>query len=143
MLFKQKRIAKEGFEFQMHNFWSMCVDAESYLDELRLFNGKTDPVFKINNDPRVKRVGQWPCKVSLNELPRFVNVLKKDLAVAGPRPVIPTEVVTYIPRERQSLKINTGITCYWHTRWDRDSVAFGEWIGLDLRRTKQCSLWVI
>ena len=65
VLFKQKRVAKDGREFQMYKFRSMCVDAESRLGELRSLNEKTGPVFKMKDDPRVTRVGYWLRKLSL------------------------------------------------------------------------------
>ena len=141
VLFKQKRVAKDGREFQMYKFRSMCVDAESRLDELRSLNEKTGPVFKMSDDPRVTRVGHWLRKLSLDELPQFVNVLKNDLAVVGPRPALIAEVVTYTPRQRQRLLVKPGITCYWQTRRNRDSITFDEWIELDLLYVKKCSLW--
>lgn len=65
VLFKQKRVGKDGREFQMYKFRSMCVDAESRLGELRALNEKTGPVFKMKDDPRVTRVGHWLRKLSL------------------------------------------------------------------------------
>lgn len=79
VLFKQKRVTKGGREFWIYKFRSMCVDAESRLDELKSLNEKTGPVFKMSNDPRVTRVGHWLRKLSLDELPQFVNVLKNDI----------------------------------------------------------------
>ena len=87
------------------------------------------------------RVGHWLRKLSLDELPQFVNVLKNDLAVVGPRPALSTEVAAYTPRQRQRLKVKPGITCYWQTRRNRDSITFDEWIDLDLLYIEQCSLW--
>lgn len=78
VFFKQKRVSGKG-EFFMYKFRSMCVDAEERLPELRTLNEKTGPVFKIAEDPRITRVGKWLCKLSLDELPQFVNVLKGDI----------------------------------------------------------------
>mgnify|MGYP003249724870 FL=1 len=141
VFFKQKRVAKDGREFQMYKFRSMCVDAESRLGELKSLNEKTGPVFKMSNDPRVTRVGHWLRKLSLDELPQFVNVLKNDLAVVGPRPALPAEVATYTLRQRQRLLVKPGITCYWQTRRNRDSITFDEWVELDLLYIRKCSLW--
>ena len=84
VFFKQKRVGKldaKGYPtyFTMYKFRSMCVDAESKLPELRELNEKTGPVFKIADDPRVTRVGKWLRKLSLDELPQFVNALKGDI----------------------------------------------------------------
>lgn len=79
VFFKQKRVGKDGKEFNMYKFRSMCVDAESKLAELRELNEKTGPVFKIAADPRITRVGKITRKLSIDELPQFANVLKGDI----------------------------------------------------------------
>lgn len=89
VLFKQRRVGKGGQTFQMYKFRSMCVDAEERLAELRELNEKTGPVFKMAEDPRVTRVGRWLRKLSLDELPQFINVLVGDMSLIGPRPERP------------------------------------------------------
>lgn len=79
VLFKQTRVGLNGKEFVMYNFRSMCVDAEDRLDELRELNEKTGPVFKIAEDPCITRVGKWLRKLSLDELPQFINVFVGDM----------------------------------------------------------------
>lgn len=141
VIFKQRRVTKDGREFIMYKFRSMCVDAEAKLDELRKANEKTGPVFKMAHDPRVTKIGRVIRKVSIDELPQFVNVLKGDLSVVGPRPALPSEVMKYTPRQRQRLLAKAGITCYWQTRKNRDAITFDEWVDLDLEYIKQCSVW--
>lgn len=125
----------------MLKFRSMCVDAEVKLAELKELNEKTGPVFKIADDPRITRVGKWLRKLSLDELPQFVNVLFSDMSVVGPRPALPNEVATYNDYQRQRLLVKPGLTCYWQTRRNRDSVTFDEWVDLDLLYIKKCSVW--
>lgn len=132
VIFKQKRVGKDGKEFNMYKFRSMCVDAESKLAELRELNEKTGPVFKIAADPRITRVGKITRKLSIDELPQFANVLKGDMSVVGPRPALPTEVATYNDYQHQRLLVKPGLTCYWQTRRNRDSITFDEWVDLDL-----------
>ena len=79
VFFKQKRVGKDGKEFNMYKFRSMCVDAEDRVAELRELNEKTGPVFKIAADPRITRVGRVTRKLSIDELPQFANVLKGDI----------------------------------------------------------------
>lgn len=79
VFFSQKRVGKDGRTFRMLKFRSMCVDAEEKLAELRELNEKTGPVFKIAEDPRITRVGKWLRKLSLDELPQFINVLRSDI----------------------------------------------------------------
>ena len=142
VFFSQERVGKDGRTFRMLKFRSMCVDAEEKLAELRELNEKTGPVFKIAEDPRITRVGKWLRKLSLDELPQFVNVLRSDMSVVGPRPALPAEVATYDDYQRQRLLVKPGLTCYWQTRRNRDSITFDEWVGLDLLYIKKCSVWV-
>lgn len=145
VLFKQRRVgmAKDGKAtyFDMFKFRSMCVDAEAKLAALKGLNEKTGPVFKIAEDPRITRVGKWLRKLSLDELPQFFNVLMGDISIVGPRPALPLEVATYNARQKQRLQVKPGITCYWQTRRNRDSITFDEWVDLDLLYVKQCSAW--
>lgn len=141
VFFKQKRVGKDGKEFNMYKFRSMCVDAEDRLAELRELNEKSGPVFKIAADPRITRVGKWLRKLSLDELPQFINVLRSDMSIVGPRPALPAEVATYDDYQRQRLLVKPGLTCYWQTRRNRDSITFDEWVDLDLLYIKKCSAW--
>lgn len=141
VIFKQKRVTKNGREFSMYKFRSMCADAEDRLSDLVEFNEKTGPVFKMHDDPRITRVGRLTRRLSLDELPQFANVLKGDISIVGPRPALPEEVAAYTDCQRQRLLIKAGITCYWQTRRNRDSITFDEWVDLDLLYIKQCSIW--
>lgn len=141
VIFSQARVGRAGREFRMYKFRSMCADAESHLAELAGKNEKDGPVFKMADDPRVTRVGRFLRKTSIDELPQFVNVLVGDISVVGPRPALPKEVAQYTPRQRQRLSVKQGITCYWQTRRNRDSITFDEWVDLDLVYVKKCSLW--
>lgn len=108
VFFKQNRVSDKG-QFVMYKFRSMCVDAEERLPELRALNEKTGPVFKIADDPRITRVGKWLRKLSLDELPQFVNVLKGDMSIVGPRPALPNEVAAYTEHQRKRLLVKPGI----------------------------------
>lgn len=141
VIFSQARVGRDGREFRMYKFRSMCADAESRLAELAGRNEKDGPVFKMADDPRVTRVGGFLRKTSIDELPQFVNVLVGDISVVGPRPALPKEVAQYTPRQRQRLSVKQGITCYWQTRRNRDSITFDEWVDLDLVYVKKCGIW--
>ncbi len=145
VFFRQKRIGRLGrdgkpSEFGMYKFRSMVPDAEARLGELEGLNEKTGPVFKIRDDPRVTRVGRLLRKTSLDELPQFINVLKGDISVVGPRPALPKEVATYDAHQRLRLLVKPGITCYWQTRRNRDSITFDEWVDLDLLYVRKCGV---
>ena len=145
VFFRQRRVGKLGrdgkpAEFDMYKFRSMVPDAEERLEELQSLNEKTGPVFKIKEDPRVTRVGRVLRKTSLDELPQFINVLKGDISVVGPRPALPKEVATYDAHQRLRLLVKPGITCYWQTRRNRDSITFDEWVDLDLLYIRKCGV---
>lgn len=140
-LFYQERVGKRGKPFKMVKFRSMYMNAEERLEELLEANEKDGPVFKIKDDPRVTCVGKFIRKASLDEFPQFLNVLMGDMSIVGPRPALPREVDQYSKRDRLRLAVRPGITCYWQTRRNRDSIAFSEWIDLDLLYIKQCSIW--
>ena len=140
VIFAQTRVGKDGREFRMYKFRSMVADAEKRLADLLERNEKTGPVFKLHDDPRITRVGRILRKVSLDELPQFVNVLKGDLSVVGPRPALPREVAEYTPRQRQRLLVKQGLTCFWQVQPDRDDIGFDEWVDLDLRYIRECGV---
>ena len=141
IFFTQERVGRDGKTFRMYKFRSMCADAEQRLAELQDLNEKDGPVFKIANDPRITRVGRVIRKLSIDELPQFINVLVGDMSVVGPRPALPKEVAEYTPRQTQRLSVRGGLTCYWQTRCNRDSISFDEWVDLDLLYIKKCSVW--
>ena len=140
VFFRQERVGKGGKPFRMWKFRSMCADAEERLETLKAANEKDGPVFKIADDPRVTRVGRLIRKTSIDELPQFINVLAGDMSVVGPRPALPREVELYDGRQRQRLLVKQGLTCYWQTRRNRDSISFDEWVDLDLLYVEKCSV---
>lgn len=140
-LFFQERVGKHGKTFKMVKFRSMYTDAEDRLDELMDANEKDGPVFKIKKDPRITRVGKFIRKTSLDELPQFWNVLVGDMSIVGPRPALPREVRQYSLHDQLRLVVRPGITCYWQTRRNRDSITFDEWVNLDLLYILKAGLW--
>lgn len=140
VFFNQERVGKDGKTFKMYKFRSMYVDAEERLKDLQDLNEKDGPVFKIKDDPRITHVGHFIRKTSIDELPQFINVLKGDMSIVGPRPALPREVRQYTPYQKERLLVKPGITCFWQTRRNRDSISFDEWVGLDLLYIKKCSV---
>lgn len=145
VIFKQERVKgldKDGnpIKFTMYKFRTMCVDAEDKLDELKAQNEKTGPVFKMANDPRVTAPGRLLRKLSLDEMTQFFNVLKGDISIVGPRPALPDEVAQYTDYQKQRLAIKPGITCYWQTRRNRDTITFDEWVDLGLLYARKCNV---
>ncbi len=110
ILFRQKRAGKEGKSFTMLKFRTMVVDAEDRLKELIDLEKLDQPAFKIPDDPRVTRAGRVLRRLSLDELPQFVNVLRGDMSLVGPRPEEEAVVALYDERQRARLAVKPGLT---------------------------------
>jgi exopolysaccharide biosynthesis polyprenyl glycosylphosphotransferase len=142
VIFSQNRVGKFGKEFKMHKFRSMRVDAEARLKELLAENGhSTGVTFKMKNDPRITRVGRVLRKYSLDELPQFVNVLKGEMSMVGPRPPVPREVALYTLKDRQRLAVTPGLTCFWQIG-GRANIDFPEQVQLDVQYIESQSFWL-
>ncbi len=137
-IYKQIRVKKNGKEFTMYKFRSMVKDADVQLVKLQDLNEASGPLFKIREDPRMTKVGICIRKHSIDEFPQFLNVLKGDMSVVGPRPPLPREVVQYDDYTRQRLLLKPGITGYWQTR-GRNNLAFRESIEYDLEYVRDCN----
>ena len=85
-VFSQLRVGRNGKLFRLYKFRSMCPNAESKLNDLLQDNEMDGPVFKMKDDPRITRVGHFIRKTSIDELPQFINVLRGDMSIVGPRP---------------------------------------------------------
>lgn len=138
-IFKQTRVGRDGKEFCLYKFRSMCVDAEARLAALLEKNEMDGPVFKIAEDPRITRVGHFIRQTSIDELPQLVNILKGDMSIVGPRPALPREVAQYGDYERQRLLVQPGLTCYWQIQPQRNEVTFHQWMELDIKYIKERS----
>lgn len=139
VLFKQRRVGKNGKQFDFYKFRSMVDDAENNINALRPLSGSDGPIFKLKEDPRVTRVGRFLRRSSLDELPQFLNVLKGDMSIVGPRPNLPSEVTHYLPWQRRRLDVTPGITCYWQIA-GRSHIGFQEWMRLDLEYIRSRSI---
>jgi len=131
VLFKQKRVGRDGEEFWFYKFRSMVSDAESKRHLLEMHNERSGPVFKMRNDPRITRTGRVLRKFSLDELPQLLNVLKGEMSLVGPRPALPKETEAYTSRQRQRLIGLPGVTGLWQVS-GRASLSFEHSIELDL-----------
>ena len=131
IFFSQKRVGKNGQEFNMYKFRSMCVDAEEKLEQLLEYNEIQGLMFKMKEDPRVTKMGKTIRKYSIDELPQLWNVLKGDMSLVGPRPPLPREVVEYSPYHKQRLLVKPGCTGLWQVS-GRNDVDFEDMVELDL-----------
>ncbi|NKY09156.1 sugar transferase [Cellulomonas hominis] len=139
VLFRQNRVGQGGREFQMLKFRSMVVDAEQQLADLRSANQADGPLFKLDHDPRVTRVGRFLRRHSLDELPQLVNVLRGDMALVGPRPPLPREVALYRESVRRRLLVRPGLTGLWQIS-GRADLPWDEAVKLDLRYVENWSV---
>ena len=115
----------------------MCVDAEKRLEKLLPYNEMTGPAFKIQNDPRITRLGRFLRSTGLDELPQLVNILKGDMTIVGPRPPLFREVQEYTDYQRQRLAVTPGLTCQKQVSPNRNSLSFDAWVELDLRYIRE------
>jgi exopolysaccharide biosynthesis polyprenyl glycosylphosphotransferase len=138
-LFRQQRVGHHGRPFYMLKFRTMVVDAEARQASLLSRNEQSGPVFKIKDDPRITRLGRILRRYSIDELPQFINVLRGDMSIVGPRPPLPSEVAKYEAWQRRRLSVRPGITCVWQVS-GRNNISFEEWMYLDMRYIDHWSL---
>ncbi|MFA5329743.1 MAG: sugar transferase [Prolixibacteraceae bacterium] len=139
VFFLQKRTGLNGRHFYCYKFRTMIVNAESLQKNLMDKNEQAGPVFKIKNDPRVTKIGRFLRKTSLDELPQFINVLRGDMAIVGPRPPIPSEVKQYKRWQQRRLSMKPGITCIWQVS-GRNNIPFDQWMKMDMQYIDTWSL---
>jgi exopolysaccharide biosynthesis polyprenyl glycosylphosphotransferase len=113
VFFRQERIGEHGRSFKMYKFRSMVVNAEALQDQISQLDEYGNIIHKVRNDPRVTRVGRIIRKTSLDELPQFLNVIKGEMSLVGPRPELPKIVAQYQPWQRQRFIVPQGITGWW------------------------------
>ncbi|MFI7583273.1 sugar transferase [Kocuria sp. M1N1S27] len=132
VLFAQERTGLDGSRFKMLKFRSMYLDAEERKAELMAANdAKGGVLFFMENDPRVTTPGRWMRKYSLDELPQFLNVLRGEMSLVGPRPPLPSEVAQYEEHVHRRLRVKPGITGLWQVS-GRDDLDWEQAVRLDL-----------
>lgn len=154
VFFRQQRIGQHGAPFVFLKFRSMCVnnDASKHKEYVRQMiagkaerhpsNGNGEGVYKITSDSRVTRVGAFLRRTSLDELPQFINVLKGEMSLVGPRPPIPYEVEAYdLWHRRRLLEAKPGITGMWQVS-GRCRIKFDDMVRLDLQYAQNWSPWL-
>lgn len=139
ILFRQQRVGRHGRMFNMLKLRTMVVDAEARKASLEALNEQSGPVFKIKDDPRITPLGRFLRRYSIDELPQFINVLRGDMSIVGPRPPVPSEVARYEAWQRRRLSVLPGITCVWQVS-GRNEISFEEWMYLDMRYIDHWSL---
>ncbi len=147
VLFSQKRLGIQGREFDFLKFRSMYVDNDpsihkEYVSKLIAGKQKSSGVYKIRMDPRVTKIGSLLRKSSLDELPQFINVLRGEMSLVGPRPPIQYERDKYQTwHKRRVLEVKPGITGLWQVK-GRSRTTFDEMVRLDIRYIQEQSPWL-
>ena len=141
VFFKQDRMTKGAKVFGIYKFRSMCPDAEQKLKELMDQNEMEGPAFKMQNDPRITKVGRFIRKTSIDELPQLFNILKGDMSIIGPRPPLVSEVEQYTPYQMHRLDVKTGLSCYRECYGRSNIRDFDEWVESDLKYIRERSMW--
>ncbi len=131
IIFKQTRVGRGGRLFTCYKLRSMRQGAEEEQKTLQDLNEADGPLFKIRDDPRCTRVGRFLRRTSLDETPQFINVLRGEMSMVGPRPPVPAEVANYQDWHRQRLAATPGLTGMWQIS-GRSDVSFDEMALLDI-----------
>jgi lipopolysaccharide/colanic/teichoic acid biosynthesis glycosyltransferase len=139
-VFRQTRVGKGGRHFTLYKFRTMYTGAEASREAILHLNEVSGPVFKVRNDPRVTPIGRLLRKFSIDELPQFVNVLRGDMSLVGPRPPLPSEVRLYGPREKRRLAVQQGLTCLWQVH-GRHDIPFDRWVEMDILYISTMTFW--
>jgi len=132
VFFTQQRAGKDLKPFKIYKFRSMYRNAEAQFAKMQEQNEQTGHAFKIKDDPRVTKVGKFIRKYSIDELPQLLNIIKGDMSIVGPRPILQSQMEECNPYEQQRLIVRPGLTCYWQVS-GRANIKWDEWVELDLR----------
>jgi lipopolysaccharide/colanic/teichoic acid biosynthesis glycosyltransferase len=152
ILFKQQRLGQYGTRFTFLKFRSMYYKSDPKIHQnyvKQFISGKQSAqsggrkgIFKIQDDPRITPVGRFLRRTSLDELPQFLNVLKGEMSLVGPRPPIPYEIETYeLWHRRRFLEVKPGITGLWQVE-GRSRTRFDDMVRLDLKYARTWSPWL-
>ena len=145
LFYEQLRYGKNGKVFRLYKFRSMCICADKKLKEYLENNDEAREEFekthKLQNDPRITKIGNFLRKSSLDELPQMINILKGDMSFVGPRPVVEKEVEEYGTNKDKFLSVRPGLTGYWQVN-GRSNTTYEERMKMELYYVDNCSLWL-
>ena len=141
-IFAQNRVGRNGRVFKFYKFRSMYADAEERKKELEQYNQMKGLMFKLEDDPRITKIGRFIRRTSLDELPQFYNVLIGDMSLIGTRPPTESEFKAYSAGHKKRLKLRPGITGLWQVSGRSDITDFEEVVRLDAEYIDNWSLWL-
>ncbi len=140
VFYRQQRVGRHGQHFAMLKFRTMVPGADAMKEALRVHNEALDGLFKIAADPRVTRVGRWLRRSALDELPQLLNVLKGEMSLVGPRPLVVEEDQRIAGHHRRRLELMPGMTGPWQVLGPTRA-SLGEMVAIDHRYVEDWSLW--
>ena len=136
VLYAHRRLGQRKRKFKLFKFRSMCLNADEVLADLLAFDAalreEFEENYKLKNDPRITRVGAFLRRTSLDELPQLINVLRGEMSVVGPRPIVEGEVDKYWPSEARLFSIRPGVTGLWQVS-GRNDTSYEDRVRLDMR----------
>ncbi len=138
--FAQERVGQDGRRFRLYKLRTMVDGAHLHHERLQPLSEVSGPVFKMRNDPRLHALGGLLRRTSVDELPNFVNVLRGEMSLVGPRPPLPCEVEHYDRFALRRLSVKPGLTCLWQIS-GRSNVDFETWMELDNQYVDTWTPW--
>ena len=145
ILFRHTRIGKDLKPFQMYKFRTMTPDAEAQLVEMLKddnLRAEFESLFKFKNDPRITKIGHFLRRTSLDELPQIFNVLKGEMSLVGPRPIVDREIELYYhDQAKEIFSVKPGLTGLWQVSGRNDVANYQQRINLDLRYIREAGVW--
>lgn len=141
-IYSQNRVGKNGRIFKFYKFRSMYKDADKIKEKLLKNNTMDGLMFKMDDDPRITKVGKFIRKTSIDELPQFYNVLKGDMSLVGTRPPTEDEYRKYSAHHKKRLSFKPGITGLWQVSGRSEITDFDEVVKLDVEYITNWSIWL-
>ena len=132
IFYKWHVVGKDGVFFKAYKFRTMIINADKVKKNLLNKNEMQGPFFKMKNDPRITRLGNFLRKYSLDELPQFFSVLYGDMSIVGPRPPLQSEWKEFSKYQKSKLQVKPGITCLWQIGGRNEINDANEWVKKDL-----------
>lgn len=142
VFYRQWRVGKNGRRFRVYKFRSMYEDAEKRKQDIKDKNIHEGPLFKVEDDPRITRVGRFLRRTNIDEVPQFINVLKGEMSLVGTRPPTEEEVCEYNDCHYRRISIKPGITGLWQISGRNKIRDFDEVVSLDVQYIKNWSVWM-
>ena len=141
-VYTSDRVGKNEKIFKMFKIRSMIPNAEGMKQQLidAGLNEADEPAFKMKDDPRITKVGKFLRRLSIDELPQLVNIIRGDMSVVGPRSAIPHELCDYSEKQKHRFDVKGGLLCLWQIQHNRNALSFEEWVRLDLEYIEKQSV---